>query len=366
MKQKIDKQKTSKLKNYFGNLLNEFSKRNIKQWLSIFYRMLKKDIGSIIHRMKNLKQSNMELVFYHFRNGNINDAILRLKLLMFFDRDNSFLNYHLGKCYFEKLSFKKAEENFQKYLASDKPEFSAETEYYMKIINNRAEEINEIPIKVVEENFNRAAKDYNRIFNFKRSDIPQRYLYNVVNSYINEKEKLSNQKALDLGCGTGVIGHLLFGSKTASSITGVDVSSEMLKYAEQLDVEEIRSYSNLEHSNLKDFFEKVKKDKKHQKYDIIIASNLITYFADLNYLFDNIFRVMNDTGIAVFSFRNLKSSEEKKKEYIKFSVQNEQFYYAPEYVMKVAKKHKLSVSKEENFKFSNSDDGSIFLFTKNK
>lgn len=78
---------------------------------------------------------------------------------------------------------------------------------------------------------------------------------------------------LDLGCGTGLAGYWL--KDISKSITGVDLSAEMIKLAEKKSV-----YTNLVNEPILSFMQ-----KSDASYDVIVASDVFSYIGELSELF---------------------------------------------------------------------------------
>lgn len=96
-------------------------------------------------------------------------------------------------------------------------------------------------------------------------------------------------KALDLGCGTGLTGTVL--REVSKHLTGVDIAAKMLAHAK-----EKRIYDQLIESELIRFF---KKNTEH--YDLIVAADVLPYFGVLNPLFSLINQHLNPQSYFIFT-----------------------------------------------------------------
>ena len=112
-----------------------------------------------------------------------------------------------------------------------------------------------------------------------------RELTEIIKSLIGN-EKINS--ALDLGCGTGLLGDEL--KIICNKIVGIDLSKEMLKYAEKKNV-----YDALMHEEILDYLSTAKLD-----YDLIICADVFVYLGELH----NIFRLIKERNCvnALFAF----------------------------------------------------------------
>tara|TARA_B100000886_G_C20426106_1_gene494092 strand:+ start:6572 stop:7387 length:816 start_codon:yes stop_codon:yes gene_type:complete len=105
---------------------------------------------------------------------------------------------------------------------------------------------------------------------------------------------------LDAGCGTGLCGELL--SPHVERIDGVDLSNEMLKYAQRRGC-----YNTLFEDELGRFL-----SQTNCRYDSVISGDAICYFGDLKILFNCTARVLKENGIFIFSVENCASVSDFK------------------------------------------------------
>ena len=94
---------------------------------------------------------------------------------------------------------------------------------------------------------------------------------------------------LDLGCGTGLAGARLH--PLARTLTGVDLSSNMLNIARQRQI-----YSNLVHSELVEFLQ-----KRTKSFDLAVATDVFLYIGDLSNVFHGVHGALRDGGFFGFS-----------------------------------------------------------------
>jgi predicted TPR repeat methyltransferase len=94
---------------------------------------------------------------------------------------------------------------------------------------------------------------------------------------------------LDLGCGTGLVGARF--RPRAHTLTGVDLSPNMLKVARQRQI-----YDKLICSELVEFLQ-----KQTKSFDLAVAADVFIYFGDLSKVFHTIRGALRDGGFFGFS-----------------------------------------------------------------
>ena len=99
----------------------------------------------------------------------------------------------------------------------------------------------------------------------------------------------SFQRALDLGCGTGLCGPLV--QPFTQHIDGVDLSPNMLAKAGALKV-----YQRLVQADVVDYLQTT-----DQRYDLVLAADVFIYVGNLEPVFHGAARVMDSGGVFCFS-----------------------------------------------------------------
>ncbi len=145
-------------------------------------------------------------------------------------------------------------------------------------------------VKNVKEDWNSMAEAY-EVFN----NSPDSYSFGIewpcIRSMLPE---LSGKEILDLGCGTGIFTFLLEQFSPAS-LTGIDLSEEMLKIAEKKAKERgsCARFIQGDAGNASEFL--------HQEYDFVFSSTMTHYIDDLEKLFENIRKCLKDGGTGILS-----------------------------------------------------------------
>ncbi len=102
--------------------------------------------------------------------------------------------------------------------------------------------------------------------------------------------------ALDLGCGTGLMGERL--RRMCDRLEGVDISSEMLRKARAKDI-----YDRLEKADLQDF------SHDGPPPDLITAADVFMYLGALDGIFSTVSRLLAPDGIFAFSVERLDAED---------------------------------------------------------
>lgn len=131
-------------------------------------------------------------------------------------------------------------------------------------------------------------------------------------------------KALDLGCGTGLMGHVL--RPLARHLTGVDLSPKMLHRASRK-----RLYDSLECDDIVAFLERC-----DVTFDLITAADVFIYMGDLKPVFHLVRQRLNGSGIFAFSTERTASGLYRLR-------RSGRFAHAPDYIRRLAQKNHFGV-----------------------
>ncbi|MBR9682839.1 MAG: class I SAM-dependent methyltransferase [Candidatus Aenigmarchaeota archaeon] len=106
--------------------------------------------------------------------------------------------------------------------------------------------------------------------------------------------KVKGKKILEIGCGGGQCS-IAF-AKEGANVTGVDISEEQLKYAENLAKKnKVKvKFVQSDVQTLKQF--------KSNGYDIVFSTWALQYIPDLKKCFKEVHRILKKNGLFVFSF----------------------------------------------------------------
>ena len=102
---------------------------------------------------------------------------------------------------------------------------------------------------------------------------------------------VKNKKILDLGCGYGQ-NDIYCKQLGAKEILGIDISNHMIKVASENNKDKDIRYKVMAMEDI---------DKLEEKFDIVISSLAIHYVKDYDKLIKDIYNLLNEDGILVFS-----------------------------------------------------------------
>ena len=240
---------------------------------------IKDYIEDFKYKIKNLREANFELGLYHLSKLNLNDAIIRFKLIdKFLNKNDSQANYRLGWCYFLKRNFNSSLYHLRKSGEADATELKSFIEDYSGY--------SEIPEKIFEQfrDFSLASKSYFDRFEHEQAYLPTMFIQKVL-------EKISDlpdeYNILEINCGVGLAG--IEAKKRLPDhfkLTGIEVSEKMLSVADLTgDI-----YDELLNTSLKKFVS----TPITYKFDIIMslcgliaAKDFRSYLNDINLVLNN-------------------------------------------------------------------------------
>lgn len=174
------------------------------------------------------------------------------------------------------------------------------------------------------------APDFERVLTSLEYKTPQQ-----INGFLEQiygKNALPKLKILDAGCGTGLCGVYLKKYAGFFSLSGVDLSKEMLKIAK-----EKKLYNHLYCQELNVFL-----TRKKKAYDLIVSADVFTYFGRLDSLFKNLFFSLKKSGRIIFS---ITDNEQNQKDY--FLHISGRFQHHPDYIKRLLSESGFLLEKQE-------------------
>ena len=238
-----------------------------------FFASIRIDFFKNWAKVKNLSNTNYLLGLYHLEQGNIFDAKLRFQFTLRLNPDFSLAYYHLARIYIYNLEFNLSKAELEKCLSYNPENISAK--YRLDYLNR--ENITIIPAQVIREDFNCLAKNYenymlNQVF-YQAPDLTCQYLQEYLEAV--NFNFVSENKLLDLGCGSGVFGAAIVEKFDRFIIDGIDLSPKMVDLTSQLQsLNDKPVYRNLFASDFHDLTNIV------HKYDFISAILSFNYTLD--------------------------------------------------------------------------------------
>lgn len=331
-------------------LLNiELEIRKLPKSIKDFCLKLVEEFYVIKEKLKDLAKTNYELGLFHLDKGNINDAKIRFIIVIKLRPEFALAHYHLARCYILNISFTKAKNELETALSLD-PTLK-EAQYRLDLINNSLNDV-VIPIQVVKEDYNNLSNDYESFITEESKYTAPELLSSLIaehSSYLKNQDVF----VLDLGCGTGLVGNYLVRSVAIKSLTGVDVSSNMLEQAESLHLKGHKIYTELKELDFSDL-QHIK-----DKFNIITSCMSMGYLNDL----DKFFKELNNISVegTILGIVVLKSNDYKPS----FNVDYGSFSFSEDYLRDVFKKFGWSIKDTKEIRlFLNGTKGLMFVLKK--
>jgi predicted TPR repeat methyltransferase len=273
-------------------------------------RMYKKVVA--VDSIYALESENKILsVVYFFSQGNIQGALEILNMLVEKNPRDALLYNMLGGCFVSLGKAEMAIENYQKALELE-PEYAIPKHMLNSLIGHTSKEP---PKEYVKNLFD----DYAHRFNDSLVNHLQYTLPFIIKELIlqSNSEISKYENVIDLGCGTGLAGGGLRG--ISRNLVGIDISESMINEAEKLEI-----YDQL---IVGDIAKKL--NVFEDKFDLLIALDVLIYIGDVKSTFQAVRRCCNTDSIFVFS---IEIQEEDG-----FSLLNSARYaHSDQYIMKKA------------------------------
>ncbi|MFW6285743.1 MAG: class I SAM-dependent methyltransferase [Nanoarchaeota archaeon] len=149
-----------------------------------------------------------------------------------------------------------------------------------------------------------------------------------------KKIKKNNLKVLDIGCGSGNLLQKIKKLNTNIDITGIDISSEMVKTAQK-------------NNNTKKIYQKnIEKESLNQKFDVITLMGVFPYFKNPKKTIKNIDNMLKPEGYIIFTYNNKISLSYKINRFFKNIASTSMGKHIIEFIRKyfLGRKNKLEKS----------------------
>lgn len=261
---------------------------NSPTWYKEKNRMFIHYYAEIKYKILHIKETNLALGLEHLHKNNLNDAILRFKLVeKFFDPHNSEASYFLGWTYFLKNNYPKALYYLEKAGKSD----SVKLGKFLRNYQNLPEMLHEIPQEIWCQYRDLIAYNYqNKFIKVGKLDLPHSFAQKTM-SKITDLPDMYN--ILELGSNVGMVGyevrkrfpdHFIF--------TAVENAQSMNKISA---LYYVNIYNQLMESSIPDFLA-----QNSNNYDIILCWNSLSFTKDLVKYFTLIYTITNKLGYFAF------------------------------------------------------------------
>lgn len=289
--------------------------KSVSKNLDKFSLKLKKFIATNQKKLSNLEETNLKLGLYHLRSNHVNDAIFRFRLVLLFNKNSAEAYYNLARCQYIKGDKVKAKQNLDECLRLN-PNHK-EAKFFNKTFD-KSEKIDEIPLSVVHDFYDKFAADYDNEFNEEQGYFVPEDLCDLTYKY----KKTANYM-LDLGCGTGTTGFKFKQKYKNAHLHGVDISKNMLKQLQKKQHSSSNGYKSLVNISIEQYL-----NKTNNKFDIVIASLSLHYHAFFTSILQQIKTKLVDNGVVSLALE--KDLNSKVKVSLNYGYEN--FCYSRSYL----------------------------------
>lgn len=287
--------------------------------------------------------------------------------------------YNLGVIYFELADFKEAKYFFSKSLEIFPEDFASnlnlgvvslklenyedaekyyfrahelqpdneEVLYLLKAIQQKGEH-DKAPKGYLKNLFNRYASSFDQHLEMLGHQVPDLIFIEAEKIFdFNSPDKILS--VLDLGCGTGLSGAKFKGK--VAQLVGVDISEKMLDIAASKGI-----YTDLKLGAIEELID------EFSEIDLVMASDSLVYFGDLDSVFSKIYKVLKGGGVFAFSV-------ELSRDIYPYVLQRSaRFAHSFKYIEEVASKNNFTVLRSEKIILRKHGDvvinGALFFLEK--
>ena len=337
-------------------------KRGVSGILEGLFQYCMHIISSTREKLKDIKKTNFDLAMEHYSLGNLNDAILRFKLVQKF-APNDYLqsSYYIGRCYMEKGNFEKAISYLNQYQSTSHKSLQEEALYCIKLMQSQHEAISKIPDSIVAHNFDMLHAFYiKNPKSFSDGGHSIKFLYDNFREYAEKNSIKISGNMLDLGCGIGVIGRSIIKDfQGISYIEGIDLSSKMIEHCKKLKGDNKKIYNKLSRKSVMRYLE----GNVNKVFDIIFANDITTYNNNPQEILEKLYGITNKKSIICIIFKIHDAEQD-----IIFDSIFEEFHYSEAFVRQAIQSSQWKITSEKNVKYNSSlkkmIDGKLFILSK--
>lgn len=282
------------------------TQENGSKWINGFKSLLRAGdwIDEALAKINNLTSTNYELGLKMAREGRNKDAIFRFRVTLWLAPDHEPSLYNLACLYQHEGESQKALTLLQRILRAHpnhtnalyrvacidpsllKPELRPQT----------------VPPIQVAEYFNTIAPFYDAASHEENYRLPA-LLYELLVPLMGED--YPRRDLLDIGCGTGLCGHVFGGMFT--NIIGVDISENMQEIAyRRLDKRGVRIYSQLILQDIRHYLAR----GETPSFDLALAMDVLPYIGEMQLLAKQLGQKLRGGAMLAISFTPHKGGEE--------------------------------------------------------
>ncbi|MCC8417884.1 MAG: SAM-dependent methyltransferase [Rickettsia endosymbiont of Bryobia graminum] len=281
--------------------------KNFSSWYKAKIWQIINYFTDIKYKVNNIKETNFNLGLEHLKKNNLNDALLRFKIVEKFSKpeDNIInqVNYWCGWVYFLKSNYPKSLTYLKKSSKEDTVKLGSFLQNYQKLL--------EIPQPILCEYHNLTAKYYASRFQSDKIHLPYSFINKTISMITDLPDKYN---ILELGSNVGLVGYEVRKRFPDNFIfTGTESSQEMNKLL-SLYYPNLNIYDQLLEVSIPEFL-----NEQSVKYDVILSYCSLSFTKDLINYFNLIYSITNNSGYFAFCLPINNST--------KFSIERKQFVY---------------------------------------
>lgn len=199
-----------------------------------------------------------------------------------------------------------------------------EIKFHLARLSGNTKAFAKPPISQVEKLFDEYADHFeDHLLGELQYQLPEKIVEEILSWNLKD---LDQKTALDLGCGTGLLGESLI--NYVKSIDGVDISAKMLAFATRKEC-----YHNLHKKDIEEFL-----SNSQEQYDLIIGADVFNYLGKLDALLPMIKQKLNKNGRLLYS---VESNQNQKEDFQLMSTGR--YQHSPNYLESIAKKSGFKV-----------------------
>lgn len=259
------------------------------------------------NKLSNLRDTNFELGIYHLYNQNLNDAIIRFKLVdKIFSPNHQESNHWLGWCYFLKNNVEKALLHLEKAGKEDT--------LNLKSFLQNCYNCTEIPQDIWQQLRDITSSNYEKRFNSDKVYVPLTLVQKAIETIT---ELPDNYNILELGSNVGRVGFEIR-KRFPDSFTMIGVeTSEKMKALMQIYYPKSDIYDQLIDESLIDLTKKFQNN-----IEVILSLSGFISTKDLFNYFGSIRSILSPNGYFAFCLPAGSKTE--------FSLKNKEFIFNSE------------------------------------
>lgn len=304
--------------------------KNTNSRFNILKEKIIQKLSSFKKKTINLIQTNYELGIFHLYKYNITDAIFRLKLVLFFNKNHTLAQYYLATCFYIKTDSEKAKEILEKLLSKD-TNFKL-AKYLLQFFDDLS-----IPEqcdhKIIKEFFNALIDEE---YDFTDMIPAHKSVTTLITNHLIDRDKKLN--ILDIGCGSGQCFRFLKDSININKSIGVDFSETAIA-----SVKKQKLYTQI----ICQDFQSAANDIR-EKFDVIVVDSVMHYYKDLSKQLNILKSLLSKNGLLIFTLE-----QSPKNIPITFNHILHNLCYNKEYVNKGIASSNLKLLQIESCKLQN-------------